>query len=199
MRAPVAADLLDQLRVARSIEYDDRQIGHLAAERVGDAVQVLCRGGADVDVAAGDRPDAQLLEVRVGRVEQPAAFRRGEDGDRVGEAHRDEVGALERIDGDVDLGLVGLARADLLADEEHRRLVALALADDDRAAHLDLVERLAHRLDRGAIGGHPVAAAHEARRLDRRRLGYADHLECEQRFHALDAHRSISGGSGGGR
>ncbi len=101
----------------------------------------------------------------------------------VGEAHGDQVGALERVDGNVDLGLVGLARADLLADEQHRRLVALALADDDRAAHLDLVEGLAHRLDRGAIRGHSIAAAHVARRFDGRRLGDADHLEREQGFH----------------
>ena len=41
-------------------------------------------------------------------------------------------GALERIDGDVDLG-ARRRGADLLADVEHRRLVHLAFADDDAA------------------------------------------------------------------
>ena len=51
-------------------------------------------------------------------------------------------------------GWPGQRHADLLADEQHRRLVALALADDDRAGHLDVVERPAHRLGRRPVGGH---------------------------------------------
>jgi hypothetical protein len=38
-------------------------------------------------------------------------------------------------DRDVDLGIALAPGADLLADVQHRRLVALALADDHRAAH----------------------------------------------------------------
>ena len=44
--------------------------------------------------------------------------------------------------------------ADLLADVEHRRLVALALADDDRAGHLGVVHGLAHGGDGGLVGAH---------------------------------------------
>ncbi len=86
-------------------------------------------------------------------MQQPAALRRGEHGDGVGLAGRAQVRAFERIDGDVDL--VELARriavrllrhADFLADVQHRRFVALALADDDRAVDRDRVELLAHRL-----------------------------------------------------
>ena len=80
---------------------------------------------------------------------------------------RHEVRALERIDRDVDLRLTRQRDADLLADEEHRRLVALALADDDRAAHLDVVERLAHRLDGGLVRAVAVAATHVAGGRDR--------------------------------
>ena len=70
-------------------------------------------------------------------------------------------------------------RADLFADVEHRRLVALALADHHGAVHRQLVERGAHRLDRGGIGGFLVAAADQVRRGDRRGLGDADHFEDE--------------------
>ena len=168
------------------VEDDDRDVADPAAERLGDAPEVLGRATADVDLAGRDRADAQLLQVRVRGVDQAARLGRGEDGDRVGLAVGDEVRALERVDRDVDRRARrrGRARpADLLADVEHRRLVALALADDDRAGDLDLVHRPAHRLGRGAVGPVPVAAAHEARRRDRRRLGDADHLEREQLFH----------------
>ena len=79
-----------------------------------------------------DRTDAQLLEVRVGGVQQAAAF--SDAASMVialARPMRNEVRALERIDGDVDLRLAGHADAHLLADVEHRRLVALAFADDD--------------------------------------------------------------------
>ncbi len=72
----------------------------------------------------------------------------------------DQVRPFDRIDGDVDLFA---AAADFLADEEHRRLVALAFADDDASGDLHLAERFAHLLDRRAVGGVALAAAHPAR------------------------------------
>ena len=56
------------------------------------------------------------------------------------------------------------ALPDLLADEQHRRLVALALADDDRAVHLDLVHRGAHRLGRRTV--RPVRSPRPIKRAD---------------------------------
>ena len=64
-----------------------------------------------------------------------------------------------------------VAGADLLADVEHRRLVALALADDHDALDVEQVELRAHRVDRGLVGGLLVAAADQLRRRDRRGLG----------------------------
>ena len=55
-----------------------------------------------------------------------------------------------------------VAVADLLADVEHRRLVALALADDDAAADVQVAEGAAHRLGGGAVGAVAVAEADEA-------------------------------------
>ncbi len=113
--------------------------------------------------AGRDRPHAQLLHVRVGGVGQAALLGRGEDGDRARLAVGDEVRPLERVDRDVDRQHVApsaLAPADLLADVEHRRLVALPLADDDPAGELDLVHRPAHCLDGGPVGAVLLAAAH---------------------------------------
>ena len=76
-----------------------------------------------------------------------------------GQSVGDEVRALDRIDGDVDLFA---AAADLLADVEHRCFVALALADNDAPGDLHLAERFAHLLDGSAVGGVAFAAAHPA-------------------------------------
>ena len=88
-----------------------------------------------------------------------------------------EPRALERIDRDVDGRW--LAVADLLAVEEHRRLVLLPLADDDDAVHRHGVEHVAHRVDRRLVGRVLVAAPDPAPGGERGRLGDADELERE--------------------
>ena len=132
------------------------------------------------------RPDAQLLHVGVRGMGQPARLGGGEDRDRARLAVGDEVGALERVDRDVHARDVVAIRAgppDPLADVQHRRLVALALADDDPSGEVDLVHRPAHRLGRGRIGGVLLALTHEPRRFDRGGLRHPDHLEREQLLH----------------
>ena len=101
--------------------------------------------------------DGDLVHVDVGRVEQRAGLGHGHHGDRARHVLGAERGALQRVDGDVDLG--ALAIADLLADEQHRRLVALALADHDGAVDGQLVELAAHGVDGGLVGGLLVAVA----------------------------------------
>ena len=174
--------------VSRPFEDDHGDVADLPAERLGDPAEVLGRGGADVDLAGRDRSDAQLLHVRVGRVGEAAGLGCREDGDGAGLAVGDEVGALERVHRDVDprdVVATGPRPTDTLADVEHRRLVTLALADHDPPGEVDLVHRPAHRLGRGGVGGILLAATHEPRRLDRRRLGHPDHLQREQLFHGL--------------
>ncbi len=96
-------------------------------------------------------------------MQQAAALGCRHHGNGVGLPHRAQVGALERIHGDVDF--VGCAadpvrllrETDLLADVEHRRLVALAFADHDGAVDGDGVHLLAHGLDGHLIGQVPFA------------------------------------------
>ena len=71
------------------------------------------------------------------------------------------------------------ARADLLADIEHRRLVALALADHHRALDRQLVELAAHRVDRGLIGLFLLAVAAQPRRRHRRAFCHPHDFERE--------------------
>ena len=69
------------------------------------------------------------------------------------------------------------AGADLFADIEHRRLVALALADHHRAFDGEAVECRAHRVDRHLVGGLFVSPPHQAGRRESRRFGDPDHFQ----------------------
>ena len=122
-------------------------------------------------------PDRDLLHINVGRIEQRAAFRHRHRGDGARHVLGAQGRAFERIDGDVDLG--SDLGADLLADEQHRRLVALALPDHHRAVDRQLVELAPHGVDGRLVGGLLVAAAAQPRRRHRRTLGHAHDLERE--------------------
>ena len=136
----------------------------------------MTAGGSASRIDAGRQAaaDSDLVHVGVGRVEEAAVRRHGDAGDRVRAALGADRGALERIEGDVDLGAV--AGADLLADVEHRRLVALALADHHRAVDVEDVERLAHGVDRRLVGRLLVAVADQPGAGQRGRLGDADRV-----------------------
>jgi hypothetical protein len=86
-----------------------------------------------------------------------------------------ERGAFERIDGDIDLR-AGID-ADLLADIQHRRLIAFALADHDGAFDRQLVELAAHRVDRSLVGRLLVAMAAQPRRGHRRTFRHPHDLQ----------------------
>ena len=96
--------------------------------------------------AAADR---DLVHVDVGGVEEIAALGQREGGHRVGAGLGGQRGAFQRIDRDVHRRPAG---TDFLANEQHRRFVHLALADDHRAIDRHRVERLAHGFDRRAVG-----------------------------------------------
>jgi hypothetical protein len=133
-------------------------------------------------VAGDHRSDDELLEVGVRGVHEATRLGCGKHGGGVGGPSGDEVRALQRVHRDVHArGRIGIA--DLLADEQHRRLVALSLADDDGAADVGVVHRLAHGGHRGLVGSHPVAASHEARGGDGARLGCADGIGDDQLIH----------------
>ena len=66
---------------------------------------------AQVDHAARLGADRDLLHVRVGRVEELAVVGDRDHADRVGRAGRAQVGALERVDRDVDLRRVVAGRS----------------------------------------------------------------------------------------
>ena len=91
----------------RPLEDDDGDVACVPAQRARDGAHVVRGALADIHVPCDGRTDAQLVEVGVGGVEQPALLRGGEHGDGVRLALGDEVGALQRVDRDVDDHVVG--------------------------------------------------------------------------------------------
>jgi hypothetical protein len=116
--------------------------------------------------------DRDFLHVDVGRVQQRATIGHRHRGDCTRHVLGAKRGAFQRVDSDVDLR--SGFEPDLLADEQHRRLVALALADHDGAIDRQLVELAPHRVDRGLVGGLLVAVAAQASRRYGGALGDAD-------------------------
>ncbi len=172
------AQLCDQLVVAVALEDDDREVVDVHSLRLRDALEVLGRRRVDVDRVRASRADGDLVHVqrRAGEEHRPA-LGDGDDGDRVRHPEGGQARPLEGIDGDVHLGPASVA--DLLAVVEHRRLVLLALPDDDDAAHGDGVDHQPHRVDRGLVGRVLVAPPDPAGRERRGRLGNAYELERE--------------------
>ena len=135
-------------------------------------------GGASRSTRPGRiaRADGDLVHVDVGRVEEAALLGDGDHGERV------RAGSWRRW---------SCLRADRARCRpsgpspvptsspmiEHRRLVALALADHHRAVDRQPVELAPHGVDRGLVGGLLVAAAAQPRRRDRRALGDAHEFQ----------------------
>ena len=126
--------------------------------------------------AAGLAAGGDLFHVHArARVEHRAALGDGDDRKRIGLAPRHQARAVDRVDGDVDHRRV--ARAEVLAVVEHRRLVFFSLADHDDAVHVHDVEEQPHGVDGGLVGGVLVAPAHPARGRQRGGLGGAHQVE----------------------
>src|SRR5919106_5634428 len=176
---PGGPDPPDQLLlVAGAVQDADRQLGDVGALGLGDAAQVVLDRGLEVDHGGGVAAHGQLLHVDArARVEHGAPLGQGHHRDRVGQALGGQGGAVDRVDGDVDLGRG--AAADPPAVIEHGRVVLLALADHHHPVHGDRAQDRPHGVDRGLVDRLLVAAAEMARPPDGRRLGGPDQLEGE--------------------
>lgn len=86
-----------------------------------------------------------------------ATRRHGNDCQRVGHGLGGDSRAFERVQRDVDFGTV--SGAHFLADVQHRRLVAFALADHHGTGDVHGAKLLSHRVHGGLVGGFLVAAA----------------------------------------
>ncbi len=167
----------------------------LHAFGLGEADNVFIRRRVEIDGALRVAwTDGDLFHIAIGRVQQRAGVGHRDGGNGARHVLGAQRGTLERIDRDIDLraGLV----ADLLADEQHRRLVDLAFADHHRAVDRQLVELAPHGIHRGLVGGLFLALSAQPRRRNRRTLGHAHDLEGEnalQQQLGLDGDRCHGG------
>src|SRR5262249_26253670 len=123
------ATFLDDVGVAVAFEDDGRDVAHALAQSLGDGFEVRLYRRVQVDDIGGSRAGADLLHVERGTgVEHRAPLAHRDHGDRAAAAERRQGGAVDRVDGDVHVRR--RAVPDLLAVEEHRRVVFFALADD---------------------------------------------------------------------
>jgi hypothetical protein len=190
-----AAHLIDQVAVAVPVEDDDREIAHALPLGLGDPSQVLRGRGRDVDGADGVRADGDLLHVDAGSwVEHRAALADGDDRQRVAPAQGGQGGAVDGVHGDVAERRRAVAH--LLAVEQHRRFVLLALADHDHAVHRHGRQHRPHGFDGGAVGTVLVAPAHPARAGECGSLGGPHQLEGEVAVRALRPDRCRRGHEG---
>ena len=172
------ADLVDELLVTRPVQHRDDDLVDGLAERLREQPDVLADGQADVDDADAGGTGDELVHVEDGRrVEHRAVVRDRDDRERVVAPGRRERGPVDRVDGDVALRTAAVA--DVLAVEQHRRFVLLALADHDRAVEVDGGEERPHRVDRRAVRVLLRTAPDEGHRADRRGFGGAHEFECE--------------------
>ena len=109
-----------------------------------------------------------------------------------------QVGAFERVHGDIDLGDLGAVwelGSDLLTDVEHGGFVALAFTDDDGAVHGDGVHGFAHGLGGDLVGVLAVALAHHLGAGDGRVLYHAQEFQAEVGLDVLSV--ALGDGFGG--
>ncbi len=122
-------------------------------------------------------------------MQQAAFFAGGQHGDGVGGAGSAEVGAFERVNGNIHgrilVVLIVDRGAHFFADKKHGRFIAFAFADDDRAVHGNMVHDLTHRFGGGLIGLMAVAGAHGACGGDGRLLDHAQQFQTELNLRLL--------------
>ena len=173
------ADLLDERVVAVAVEDHGDQVAHRLRRALGERVQVLGRGRLDVD----------RRRARSGRRRSSPCRRRGpgRTSCRARTSAIDREGAVRPLrssvvpsTGSTAMSTSGRASvADPLPVEEHRRLVLLALADDDDAVHRDRAEHDAHGVDGRIVGARSCRPCPTSARRHRGCLGDADQVQGE--------------------
>src|SRR5208283_5341655 len=132
------ADIGDQFFVPWPVEHDHYQIFHAAMHSPRNVFEIDMYRRVEFHGVLARRSDNDLFHVAVRSMQQSALFRSRQHRDCARRAGSAQVRPFERIDRDIDVRNflpVGESAADMLANIEHGRLIALALADHDGAVH----------------------------------------------------------------
>lgn len=175
------ADRIDDIGVARTIQHqrsDRRRMNILCAGETADVLGWRC---VEIDhVFRITRTNRNFLHIDVRRIQKRAALRHRHGRNRARHVLGAKGRALERVDSDINFR-TGVG-ADLFADEQHRRFVALTLANHHRTLDWNLVEFAPHGVHRSLVGSLFVAVAPEPRGGHRSALSHANDFECENAF-----------------
>ena len=173
---PGLAHVGDEFGMARPVQDAGDQVEDVAFLRLGQVFEVLARLLVQIDQLVGKTAsDRDLVHIDVGRVEETALRPHRDHGQRILAALGGDRRPFQRVEGDIELRT--LPGADLLADEQHGRLVPLALADHHRAVDVEAVQGPSHGLDRGLIGRPFVTPADQAGSRQGRRFGHPHRLQ----------------------
>jgi hypothetical protein len=112
-------------------------------------------------------------------MQQRAALGDGDYRDGAGHVLGAQGGALARVDGNVEARAI--SGSNLLANEQHRCFVPLALTDHDLAIDRQLSEFPSHGIDGRLVGTDFIAAPAQTR------CGYRGPLRHPHDLHAQDA------------
>ena len=181
------AQACDDFGMAGAVQHADGDFGGLDALGLGQRTDVVGWTLVQVDHAGRiARTAGNLVHIGVGRIQHGALGRPGHHRQRVGHGFGCQCGALQRVQRNVDLMFTALA--DFFADIEHRRFVALALADHDLAVNIEIVQRRTHGVDRSLIGFLFVAPAYEFPCGDGGGLGHTDGVQHQAAVQNFRAH-----------
>src|SRR6185369_9484806 len=179
---PGRAYIVDQLFMPRTIQHNNYEVVDIAIQALGDVLQVVSYRRIKLDRTLARRPHHDLVHVTVRRVEQAASFRCREHSDGPGRPGGAQVRAFQRIHRDVDFRYghaIGKGCSNSFADVEHRRLIALAFSDYNRAAHRNVVHGRSHGFRSHVIRELAVALTHGVSRRYSGLLDNTQELRCQ--------------------
>src|SRR6516162_4895376 len=101
------ADIRNQFFVARAFKDNNYQIVNFTVERFGDIPQVIADWGIQIDRALAGRTDHDFLQIAIRSVKQAVPLAGCQHRNRSWRTGRTQVGALERIDRNIDLRIGG--------------------------------------------------------------------------------------------
>ena len=165
--------------LAQGLRHEGQHFFDRPVQQDGRAnrLQRLDHGGA-----IGDLVTVEAGDVTHGTRRALRHLRGGDDADAVGHAFAHVGGAVDGVEGDIELRRARLPGAQVLADKDARRVVLDPFANDDLATDIEQIKDAVDRIARGGIGQLFFAPAQPFAGLQRGVLGGADELKLDQTF-----------------
>ena len=129
------------------------------------------------------RTNRNLFHVNIWRVEQIAFFGDGNNSQRIRQVLGADRRAFQRIESDINVR--PLFGADFFADIKHRRFIAFAFTDHDRASNRKAIQFLTHGINGSLISSHFIATSTKACCSHCRAFGHTNEFQCENAIQSV--------------